>query len=213
MNATFFTVTINAGCAYDSETPATVITIKSATLPFTVAIDGTAPTAAQAGTVLHGPFNVLNFFNPNAVPITIGYYLADTQVSYSPSDSSASNAATYLYGNCGIAANGNKNLPNSNGGNTNVAADPNGYLKITNNPNIVIANLNNGHRRQMILFTIAPVAIGTGASLNILDANGNPFMTIPAGSPPVALTTDGVIWVSGVGGTAYVTIGEIYLTQ
>jgi len=117
-----------------------------------------------------------------------------------------SQASTYLYGNLGIAVSaaaitGPPPVP---------ACDAYGYLQITNAMNLAISGIDRfGKLRQTITFSVSPTS---PAPLNILDAYGNPFMTISAGQQ-IALNTNSTLVVSGATGTAAVTIGQIFLQQ
>ena len=117
-------------------------------------------------------------------------------------DTAQSNAQTYALGNLGVAigAGAAGGLP---------ACDGDGYLQITNAMAFVVPGTNNNHRRQVITFSVSK---NSPASLNLLDANGFAFMTIAAGQQ-IALSTDAQFTLSGAGGTAWVTVGQIFLSN
>jgi hypothetical protein len=213
-----FTQTIAAGASFTQNNSGKVFTLKAATLPVNVAFDGGTERSLKAGAVINltatGGFKLVTLINKNSVAVTVTFYIAEVAAAFSANDNAASNAQTYLYGNCGIANSANANLPNSdgsNGGVTNIACDASGYLSIPNTPNIKIVGTNTGHRRQVIIFSIAPTTVSANG-LNVLDPNGITVLTIPAGSPPVAFPTDSDVFVSGAGGTAKVTIGQVFLS-
>lgn len=212
MKQIFETFTLAAGASQAYKTGAAVMTVKTCTLPALVSFGGQQAVPMAVGNVVQVADSNLVFSNPNASAITIGVWFGDKAVPFSPADNSSSNASTYLFGNCGIANSGNANLPKSGGGTTNVTCDANGYLSIANNVNVQIVNTNNGHRRQMLVLSIAASTV-SAVPLNVLDNNLNTFMTIPPNSPPVALPTDSVVYLNGAGGAAKVTVGEMYLNS
>lgn len=201
MNNNFFTRTVPAGQAVIISAPGRVLSVKTSTLPLTVALDGKEAQPVQSGTVLPGPFNSLNFFNASAVDVTVSFYVGDAAVLFSPQDNQQASASTYVYGNLGIATGAG-----AAGGNP--ACDGNGFLQITNAMALPVPGTNNGHRRQTITFALSGQS---PASLNVLDASGRAFMTILAGQQ-IALDTDAALVLSGAGGTAWVTVGQIFLS-
>lgn len=140
------------------------------------------------------------FQSAAGVGITVEFSYGN--VSFTAQDTAQSNAQTYALGNLGIAtgAGAAGALP---------ACDGNGYLQITNAMALVVPGTNNSHRRQIITFS---VAAGSPAPLNLLDANGFAFMTIASGQQ-IALATDAQFTLSGAGGTAWVTVGQIFLSN
>jgi len=118
-------------------------------------------------------------------------------------DTAQSNSPTNAVGNLGIA-NGTA------AGNGNPQCDNNSYLYITNAMALNVPGVNAaGNRRQIIIFSVPTTS---PAPLQVLDANGNGFMTIPAGTV-IPLVTDATFILSGAGGVAYCTIGQMYLAQ
>lgn len=211
-NPIFENLTLPAGAQHNITTTALVLTVKTSTLAIQVSFNGGPLQPVSAGSKLNITGGLLSFTNNQAVAVTIGFWLGDKAVDFSPVDNSATNAQTYLFGNCGIANSANANLPDDSapGHVTNIACGATGLLTIPNAPNIQIAASNNGHRRQVIIFSVAS---NSANALNVLDPNKNTVMTIPIGSPPISLPTDSVIYVSGAGGNCTVTIGEIYLAS
>lgn len=111
------------------------------------------------------------------------------------------NAKTSSWGNLGIAPNAAA-AP----GSPATPASVNGYLQVTNGMNFPILGTRNGKERQSIVFSV----FATSAyPLLLSDENGNPFMDIPAGAQ-IALASDSLFFVSGVGGTCQVRIGQIF---
>jgi len=82
---------------------------------------------------------------------------------------------------------------------------------VLNSANYKVSGTNNGHRRQLVTFTMAP-ATSYAYALNILDANGFSVMTMLPGQI-IALPTDSDLYISGAGGTAGVTIGQMFLAS
>lgn len=184
------------------------VLIRSATCAFQISFDGNTWMDATANDGFDQPSTRVYFRSTGGLAGVVQFTASKSDIKAQAT--AQSNAATYLFGNCGIASGGNANLPDSTGGNTNIACDANGYLAIPGNKNILISGANNGHRRQVITFSVAP---GSAASLNVQDANQNAVITIAAGQQ-VQLTTDSDLYVSGAAaGTAQVTIGQIYLSN
>ena len=198
-----FSVSIPAGGSAVETCPGKVVSIKSASLPVKLTIGGGNSRTVKSGSVIENEveFKNVNFINPNAVDVTLSFVIGDTASQYTPDDNANSNAPSYAYGNLGVpvstaAANG---LPQ---------CDANGFLLITNAMALVVAGTNNGHRRQIITFSMSA---NSPAALNLLDANGLAFMTILAGQQ-IMLVTDSTFTLSGAGGTAWVTVGQIFLS-
>lgn len=201
MNNNFFTRIVPAGLAVIVSSPSKALSVKTSTLPLTVAMDGKEAQPVQSGTVLQGPFKWLNFFNSAAVDVTVTFYTGDEAVLFSPADNQQAAASTYVFGNLGIATSAG-----AAGGNP--ACDANGFLQITNAMALSVAGTNNGHRRQTVTLSMSSQS---PASLNILDSGGRAFMTILSGQQ-IALDTDATLVLSGAGGTAWVTVGQIFLS-
>ncbi len=163
------------------------------------------------GDVNSDAFARLTFYNPGAVAITVKFYVG-TQPCSIATTAIGANAATYLFGSLGITNGANANIAKQGGGTQNVTNSAAGYCTIPNAVNVLIDNTNNGHRRQVLYLSIAPTTLSS-IGLNVLDPNGLTIMTIPAGSPPVAIVSDSQVYVSGAGGPALVTIGEVYLSN
>ena len=200
-----FTIPANGG-SYILPLAGAVLTVKSATLPVLVAVDGRNNQPVQSGSVIHGPFNALGFINLNTVAVTLAVWIGDQAVPFSPADNSASNSQTYLVGNFGLANGGS----GSYNGQT-IAITAAGYVTVPTSPAIAIAGTDSGHRRQVLIIAICPQTVGAN-SLAVLDANGNTLMIIPAGSPPIDMATDAAVQLVAVGATAYATVGQIYLS-
>jgi len=202
---------ILTGAVLTTSTTGRVLTIKTATLPVTVILNGGTSQLCPAGTVLHLPAGVSNqitFKNANAANIQISYWFADDAVPFSANDYSQALAATVLEGDLNIP-------PSSAAGaifTNSPASDANGYLKITNGMAFKVAGQNSaGHRRQYITLTMAPT--GTSAfNLLVADINGNVAMVLVPGAQ-IGLPLDSDIYLSGSGGTAFVAIGQHFLTQ
>lgn len=201
--------TLAAGEVKNLTTTATRLTVKIATLPVNFQTNGGPNQLVSAGTVLPIQPGQIAFSNPNAVSVTVSFWLADREITFSPADSSGSNAKDALFGNCGIANGATVALPNDAAGTTNITCDGNGFLTIPNTPNILIPGTRNGLRRQTITFSLK--STGT-VSLNVLDPDKNTYITIAPGGPPVQITTGSDLYVSGVGAGCLVTIGQQFLT-
>ena len=179
-----------------------VLTIKKSTLPIVAVIGADSRTVKSGSIVDTGEFTVVNFLNGNAVPVTLSYWIGEKKGDYTADDNSSANAGHYAFGNLGVAigaaaANG---LP---------ACNANGFLQITNAMQITVSGVNNGHRRHLITIN---VDTNSPAPLNIVDVNGNNFRTLQAGQD-FALPTDATFVLSGAGGTANASIGELYLAN
>lgn len=212
MNPNFETLLLAAGQVKNITTTASVLTVKTSTLAIQVSFNGGPQQPCASGAKLNITGGNFSLTNNQSVAVTIGFWLGDKSVDFDPADNSASNAATYLFGNCGIANSTAANLPDDSapGHVTSIACGATGLLTIPNTPNIQIVATNNAHRRQTIIFSISATSANP---LNILDPNKNTVMTIPIGSPPIQLVTDSVLYISGAGGSCTVTIGEIYLSN
>lgn len=203
-----FSRLIAAGGYASVSAPGRVLTVRSSTLPVNVAFDGKDFNEVRSGTVLPGPFRTLLFQNPASVAVTVVFAVGNEAMQFAPADNQQANAQTYLFGNCGVATSGSAALANSSGTTTTVACDADGYLSIPNTPAIVVAGTNNGHRRQVIMFSVSQAS---SHSLNVQDSSGRAVMTIAAGQQ-VVLITDSDLQISGAGGTALATVGQIFLS-
>lgn len=122
----------------------------------------------------------------------------------SAQDTAQSNAPTFALANLGVAT-------GAAAGAVLPACDANGYLQITNNMMLLVSGMNNGRPRQSIVFSVS------AGSLNVLTPDSTVgtqyvFMTIPAGQ--VILLDSSTDWIlSGAGGTAKVSVGQIFLNQ
>lgn len=184
-----------------------VLTVKSTTLPVNVSADGGGYESASSGSVLdYGEkgFRMLNFQNPNAVAVTVVFFVGKVEASYSASDSSASNASTYAVGNLGIAK-------GYGGGGGKPACSASGLLQITSGMGFAVPSVDSatGHRRQTLIFSVDPAA---QYNLEIDDPAGNTFIILAKGQQ-VVLVTDAALTLSGVGGTVGVAIGSVYLNN
>ena len=115
-------------------------------------------------------------------------------------DTAQSNASTYAIGNLGIA-----NGAAAAGGKPACTAA--GFLAITDAMAFPIPGTDNGHGRQMITFAVSK---NSPASLNVLDENGFTFKTMDAGDD-FAYPTDAKFILSGAGGIAWVSVGQIFV--
>ena len=208
----FYTQTVPANQAVMVSAPGRVLSVKTVTGPLLVAMDGKYANPVLSGTVMAGPFNCLNFFNPGAAPVTVTFFTGDYQVPFSPADSSGSNAKTTMISNLGIIT------PGSNVGGQPTTTPPacraDGYLVITNAMRLLVPGINAGGRRQIIFFSVSPAS---PASLNVLDPNSggageHVAITLAAGAQ-VQFETDSDLVLSGLNGDAYVAIGQICLSN
>lgn len=115
-------------------------------------------------------------------------------------DTATSVASTEIFGNLGIATGAA-----AAGGNPACSAF--GFLQITDAMNFPVSGTRNGKRRLDVTFC---VKAGSAFNLNVLDATGKAFMTIPPGAT-VQKVMDADFTVSGAGGLAEVTIGQVFL--
>ena len=204
-------VTVAARATITENVTGKFFTVISATSKLTVEINGVRREVRAGSKISAGKFKRITFIETQGYANTVVYDAGDEEFQGEIQVSGA-NAASYMYGNCNIANSASANLPNSAGGNTSVACTADGYLTFPNNANVLISSTNAGHRRQQIIFSIAPTTKGI-YGVNVLDANQNTFMTIPAGSPPVALITDSDLYISGAGGNAYCSVGQVFLNS
>ena len=138
----------------------------------------------------------------NATAATVTFETSQTPLQ--AQDTAQSNASTFALANLGIkvgaaAAGG---LP---------ACDANGYLQITDAMALLVSGKNAGRPRQTIIFSVS------SGTLNVLTpdsggGNNYVFMSIPAGQViPLDSDTDWIL--SGAGGTAKVSVGQIFLNK
>jgi hypothetical protein len=182
----------------------TYVIIRSASAAAQVSFDGQAwQTANQNdsyGPLSPQPANIY-FRSTAGVATTVTFSFGDSKMSQQPA--AQSNASTGAVGNLGIA-NGTA------AANGNPQCDANSLLYITNNMALAVPGVNAaGNRRQIIIFSVPN---NSPAPLQVMDANGFGFMTIPAGTV-IPLVTDSAFILSGSGGTAYCTIGQMLLAQ
>ena len=139
------------------------------------------------------------FFRATNSVAAVATFLASLE-PITAQDTATSVAATEIFGNIGIAtgAAATGALP---------ACDSTGFLQITDGMNLKVSGTRNGKRRLDVTFC---VKTGSTYNVNILDASGFAFMTIAPGQT-IQKVMDADFWVSGAGGTAKVTIGEVYL--
>ena len=212
-------VTIVSGSVFADAGGGAVLSVKICTLGITVAFDGGPPQACAAATVFANPFRTVVFSNTNALPVTVGYWIGDKAISFAPADNSVSAAATFVYGNLGVAVGQGVNAAYAG----SPACDALGYLAISNAANLLIPSVGvrgkaQGHRRQAIIFTLAAtgyIVPATGlatVSLNVLDSSGFVVMTIPPGGI-IQISSDSDLSVSGAGGACGVSIGQIFLAN
>ena len=198
-----FTATIQPGNSIAETCVGNFLTVKQCNLPLTLTLGGSQQKTVKAGSVIpmDGQKNI-GLKNGNAVAVTVSFEVDDKPGTFVADDNSTSNATNYAFGNLGIAtgAGASGGLP---------ACDANGFLQVTNGMNLAVSGTNNGHRRQILTFSLSG---SSPAALNVLDANGLAFMTILAGQQ-IALVTDAAFTISGAGGTAWVTVGQIFLNS
>ena len=89
----------------------------------------------------------------------------------------------------------------------NPACSALGFLQITDGMLLKVPGVKDGKRRLDVTFCLQT---GSAFNLNVLDATGKAFMTIPPGAT-VQKVMDADFFVSGAGGTAAVTIGQVFL--
>lgn len=134
----------------------------------------------------------------NAVAATVSFIASLETLNIQ--DTATSVAATKIFGNLGIAngAPATGALP---------ACSALGFLQITNAMNLLVSGTKDGKRRLDVTFC---VKAGTAINLNVLDENGFAFMTIPPGAT-VQKVMDADFYLSGAGGLAEVTVGQVFL--
>lgn len=202
----FYTLVVPAGQGATISAPGAVLTIKTVTGPLTVQMNGGGSQPVASGSALTGPFKFLTFCNAGSVAVTVGFYAGDNIVPYAPADNSASNAKSVLLGNLGIAT-------GAAAANGNPACDGAGYLQVTNAMYLLVSGTRNGARRQVLYLSVSPTS---AVGLNVLDSNSSGAaqyagITLAPGSQ-IELLTDSDVILSGNGGTAAVTVGQIFLT-
>ena len=200
------TLTLTPGAANMQSAAGKFMSVKSCSLPLSVAFNGGPEQTVSAGMILDrsaAPIVYVNLRNQNAVAVTITFYVADAPVPYAPADNSVSMASEYAFGNLGVVTNTGANSAFAG----SPACDALGYLQITDGMNLRIDNTNNGHRRTRIVFTMSDITL---ARLNILDAAGRAYASIIKGGQ-ISLNDDCIYFVSGAQGVASVTIGQNFL--
>lgn len=174
--------------------------IRSATAAFQISFDGSYWKDSGKNEVYSQPFDRV-YFRTSGVACSVVFSCDSNPIS--AQDTAQSTASTAPVGNLGIAnataaANGNPQC------------DANGFLIITNAMAFKVSGKNaEGNRRQIIIFSLSA---NSPQALQVMDANGNGFMTIPAGTV-IPLVTDGDFILSGAGGDAWVTIGQMFLNS
>lgn len=175
--------------------------IDSATRAFELSFDGNAwqPGVANKYYDLSATVQSRVYFravNGLAATVNFSYNVQPFTVQ----STAQSNASTYCVGNLGIAtgASSTSELP---------ACDVHGNLLITNAMSLLIEGTHEGNQRQMITFAVDK---SSSASLNVLDPDGNNFKTMNPGDD-FAYPTDSIFYLSGAGGTALVSVGQIFL--
>jgi hypothetical protein len=179
------------------------VMIRSASAAFQLSFDGVTFSNAGANDrfPLSHNYDAIYFKSVNGAAATVTFEAS--KQAFTTQDTSQSNRPTTAQGNLGIA----NNTAAANG---LPQCDGNGYLYVTNAMALNVAGINGaGNRRQIIIFS---VAANSPAALQVMDSNGNGFMTIPAGTV-IPLVTDSTFILSGAGGTAYVTVGQMFLSQ
>ena len=191
--------------------------VKAATAPFQISFDGStfSPANQNDRYALGAPQGSLSLMalNGNAATVTLLY--SDQPIS--SQDTAQSNAKSFILGNLGVAT-----APALNGDARSAAqiaaglpvADVNGYLQITAAMRCNIPGVTGTARRQLIFFSVSP---NSQYPVTVLDPNSSPAgdfaaITIAPGQQ-IQLTTDSQLLVSGAGGTALVTIGQIFLNN
>jgi hypothetical protein len=109
---------------------------------------------------------------------------------------------------------GNLNIQNNTAATSNLPqVNSSGFIVCPNTANIKISGRDpqNGNRRVLIVFTMAiSTTANPVAPLQVLDQNGCQFMTIQQ-SQVIALACDADLYISGLSGTAQVTVGQVFL--
>ena len=142
--------------------------------------------------------NNIYFRATNAVAAVVNFIASLEPVSIQ--DTATSVAATEIFGNLGIAT----GAPAAGGF---PACSALGFLQITDAMNLLVSGTRNGKRRLDVTFC---VKTGSANNLNVLDLNGLAFMTIPPGAT-VQKVMDADFKLSGAGGLAEVTVGQVFL--
>ena len=138
------------------------------------------------------------FRSTNGVAAAVNFIASLDEVRIQ--DTATSVAATEIYGNLGIAV-------GAAASGANPACSALGFLQITDAMNLPVLGTRNGKRRLDVTFC---VQAGSAFNLNVLDATGKAFMTIPPGAT-IQKVMDADFYLSGAGGTAAVTVGQVFL--
>ena len=142
--------------------------------------------------------NNIFFRATNGVAATVTFIASLKEIRIQ--DTATSVAATEIFGNLGIAV----GAPAAGG---NPACSALGFLQITDGMLLKVPGVKDGKRRLDVTFCLQT---GSAFNLNVLDKNGFAFMTIAPGAA-LQKVMDADFWLSGAGGTASVTIGQVFL--
>lgn len=179
------------------------VKIIASTQPFQISFDGVTFQTVTQNDYLQTSLPRSNVFARALNGLASVFTLKTSKTPFSSQDTAQSNVPTNAIGNFGI-------LPNTAAAGGMPACDANGYLQITNNMQLPVPSSTNGHRRQMLLITMSA---NSPFPLNILDANGCAFMTLAIGAPAVMFPTDSAFILSGASGTAWATVGQVFLAN
>lgn len=177
------------------------IVLRKVTGTLEVSFDGQNWVAAQQndrfGPLEPNPGNIY-FRATNGVAAVVNFLSSLEPITIQ--DTATSVASTKIFGNLGIAtgAAATGALP---------ACSALGFLQITNAMNLLVSGTKDGKRRLDVTFC---VKAGTAINLNVLDADGFAFMTIPSGAT-IQKVMDADFYLSGAGGLAEVTVGQVFL--
>ena len=204
----FQSIILTSGSCRNFATSEKVLTVKTCSLPITVAFDGGPNEPCSAGSVFNLSGDSITFANANATDVTLEFWLANDVMAFSPSDSSVSNAETYLLGNLGHA-NNSSDLWATDGVARGVNVSAAGWASLSTLYNYFVSGKDNGHRRQFVVFAVSS---SSSSVLNVMDASLRTFLQVAPGQI-VQLTTDSDIYVSGATGQCFCSIGQCFLTQ
>ena len=176
--------------------------VRSINAPVEISFDGEVWQPARQNDS-YGPLTDakdIYFRASGGLDCTVTFAVSLTKLS--AQDTAVSNAQHFAQGNLGIAtgAAAAGGLP---------ACDANGFLQVTNAMQLAVSGMNKSHRRQILTVS---VSANSPAALNILDVNGANFRTLQAGQD-IAIVTDADFVFSGAGGTAWVSLGQLFLTN
>ncbi len=182
--------------------PFTYFRVKSATAAFQLQFDN-GPWLDAIQNDAFGPLDPVHrvsFRAVGGVASTVKMIYSLTPIA--AQDTAQSNASVYPVGNLGIAV-------NAAAANGLPACDADGFLIITNAMNLKVSGLNNGHRRQLITFSMKAAS---PASLNVLDPQGCVVITVLAGQQ-IQLPFDCDYTLSGATGSAWCNVGQHFLNS